>query len=225
MMMQAIGGLLPFAVAVALSPVPIIGVILVLGTDRARINGPVFALGWLVGLSAVSVAVLVLARGADDPHSSTAAGIGWVDLALGTMFLALAAMNWRKRPRKGEEPSLPAWIQSVESFNATKSLMLGLALSAANPKNLALTFAAATNIAQAGMSSRAQAAAVAVFVVLASLTVIGPVAFHVAAPHRSAAPLLAVREFMTAYSTVIMMVIFLLLGAKLIGDGLAGVWT
>ena len=44
---QAIGSLLPSAIGVALSPVPIIAVILMLGTPKARSNGTVFALGWV----------------------------------------------------------------------------------------------------------------------------------------------------------------------------------
>ena len=40
---QAIGDLLPSAIGVALSPVPIIAVILILGTPKARSNGPAFA--------------------------------------------------------------------------------------------------------------------------------------------------------------------------------------
>ena len=39
---QAIGEVLPFAVGVAISPVPIIAVILVLFSARARVNGPAF---------------------------------------------------------------------------------------------------------------------------------------------------------------------------------------
>ena len=43
--MQTIGDFLPAAVAVALSPIPIVAVVLMLGTPRARSNGPAFALG------------------------------------------------------------------------------------------------------------------------------------------------------------------------------------
>jgi hypothetical protein len=39
---QAIGGSLALAVGVALSPVPIIAVVLMLTTRRARVNGPLF---------------------------------------------------------------------------------------------------------------------------------------------------------------------------------------
>ena len=42
---EAIGQSLPLAIGVALSPVPIIAVVLMLTTPRARANGPAFLLG------------------------------------------------------------------------------------------------------------------------------------------------------------------------------------
>ena len=67
---EAIGNVLPAAVGVALSPIPIIAVILMLSTPRARSNGPAFAVGWVLGLAVVSAIVLLLAGDADDPDSS-----------------------------------------------------------------------------------------------------------------------------------------------------------
>jgi hypothetical protein len=58
---EAIGQSLPLAVGVALSPVPIIAVVLMLTTPRARTNGPAFVLGWLLGLGVVGAVVLALA--------------------------------------------------------------------------------------------------------------------------------------------------------------------
>ncbi len=49
---EAIGQVLPLAIGVALSPVPIIAVVLMLGTPKAASNGPAFVLGWIVGLLA-----------------------------------------------------------------------------------------------------------------------------------------------------------------------------
>jgi hypothetical protein len=49
LMGQAISDILPMAVGVAISPVPIIAIVLMLGTPRARVNGATFAVGWLVG--------------------------------------------------------------------------------------------------------------------------------------------------------------------------------
>ena len=58
---QAIGGSLAFAVGIALSPIPIIAVVLMLTSSKARVNGPLFVLGWLVGLGIVGAIVLAVA--------------------------------------------------------------------------------------------------------------------------------------------------------------------
>lgn len=58
---RAISEVLPFAIGVAISPVPIIAVILVLFSARARVNGPVFALGWIVGVAVISTVVYLVA--------------------------------------------------------------------------------------------------------------------------------------------------------------------
>ena len=224
MLSQAIGDVLPAAVGVALSPVPIIAVVLVLGTPKARSNGPAFALGWIAGLTVVSAVVLVVASGSDDPGSAAADGVSWGTLVLGVLLLVLAARKWRNRPKDGEEPELPAWVETVDSFTPGKSLVTGLALSAANPKNLALTLAAAASVAQSGADAADDVVAVAVFVVIGSLTVAGPVLFALVAPERAAAPLASVKQFMSAHSAVIMMVILVVLGAKLVGDSLGGVF-
>ena len=135
MLSQAIGNLLPSAIGVALSPVPIIAVILMLGTPKARSTGTAFALGWVTGLVAVSVIVLIVAGGASNPNSDTATGVNWLDVFLGVLFLAMAARQWRGRPKKGEEATMPRWMASIDGFGSGKSAGLGVLLSGVNPKN------------------------------------------------------------------------------------------
>ena len=224
MLSQAIGDVLPAAVGVDLSPIPIIAVVLVLGTPKARSNGPAFAVGWVSGLTVVSVVVLVVASGSEVAGSTEADGAAWGTLLLGVLLLVLAARKWRSRPSAGEDASLPAWVDTVDSFTPVKSLVTGVTLSAANPKNLALTLAAAASIAQSGGDAADETVAVAVFVALGSLTVVGPVIFSLVAPDRARAPLAAVTQFMAAHSAAIMVVILLVLGAKLVGDSLGGVF-
>jgi len=48
---EAIGQVVSLGVGVAISPVPIIAVVLMLGTPRGRVNGPAFIAGWLAGLA------------------------------------------------------------------------------------------------------------------------------------------------------------------------------
>jgi threonine/homoserine/homoserine lactone efflux protein len=216
---QAIGDLLPSALAVALSPVPIVAVVLVLGGAHARTAGPAFAGGLIAGLALVSVVVVVvLGSGADADGDDP--GLSWFKIAIGLLFLAMAGKQWAKRPQAGQEPDTPSWMATVGTATPARAALLALALSAANPKNLALTLTASASIAEAGLDSTDTALAIAVFVAIGSLTVAGSVVFYLADAERAARPLGAVKEFMSDYNAVIMMVVLLLLGAKLLGDGL-----
>lgn len=223
MLSRAIGELLPTAIGVALSPVPIIAVILMLGTRKAKATGSAFAIGWVAGLVIVSVIVLLVAGDATDPDSATSTGINWLQVGLGVLFLALAAKQWTSRPEPGQEADLPKWMASIDSFTASKSLVLGAALSGINPKNLALTLAAGSSIAQAGLDGPESAVAIAVFVIVGSLTVAGPVLFYLVAPAKAANSLASIKDFMSAHNAVIMMVVLLILGAKLLGQGFGAV--
>ena len=99
-----IGDLLPLAVGVAISPIPIIAVILMLLAPRAGAASMGFTLGWTIGIVAVTGVVTVLAAGADV---GTGSGGGsetgdWIKLGLGVLLLLVAARQWRSRPAAGE---------------------------------------------------------------------------------------------------------------------------
>ncbi len=220
MLSRVIGDLLPSALAVALSPIPIVAVVLVLGTPRARSAGSAFALGWVCGLLAVSVIVVLVLGAGSDPDSDDP-GVAWLKVALGLLFLVMAAKQWGKRPKDGREPETPAWMATIDTATPAKAAVLGATLSGANPKNLALTLAAAASIAEAGLAGAETATAIAVFVAIGSLSVAGAVLFYLVDAERAARPLEVVKQFMTDNNAVIMMVVLLLLGAKLLGDGLA----
>ena len=219
---QAIGDILVSQSASRSSPVPIIAVILMLGTERARSTGTAFAVGWVLGLVTVSVVVLLVASDADDPDSGTSTAVAVAKLVIGLLFLLMAFIQWRKRPQPGTEAAMPKWMTTIDQFSAGKSFLLGVLLSAANPKNLAVTLAAAASIAQAGLSGGDSAVVVAVFVIIGSLTVAGPVVFYLFAPGTAAGPLTSIKQFMAEHNAVIMMIVLLVLGAKVLGQGIAG---
>jgi threonine/homoserine/homoserine lactone efflux protein len=219
MLGEVIGDLLPSAIAVALSPIPIVAVVLVLGAPKARAAGPAFALGWIGGLLTVSV-VVIFVLGAGSDRDSDDPGISWLKVGIGILFLVMAANQWRKRPKDGREPSMPEWMTTIGTATASKAAVLGATLSGANPKNLALTLAAAASIAEAALDPADKAIAVSVFVALGSVTVAGAVLFYLLDPRRAARPLDAIKRFMADNNAVIMFVVLLLLGAKLLGDGL-----
>ena len=176
-MREAIGQILPLAIAAGISPIPIIGVVLMLVTPRARSNGPAFVVGWVVGLALVGVVGLVVANAAGaSTTGSSADGTNTFQIVLGALLIVFALRQWRKRPKAGVEPPMPKWMDAVDHFTPVKSAGMGVALSAVNPKNLLLALGAAATIASTDLSGADQAIAYVVFAVIASLGVVAPVA-------------------------------------------------
>jgi hypothetical protein len=92
---QAIGGILPLAIGVAISVLPIIALILMLITPRARGNGLAFLAGWVLGLVIVGGSVLVIAGVAGVSSSSGPSTAAYaIKLLLGVLFLLLATRQW-----------------------------------------------------------------------------------------------------------------------------------
>ena len=220
---SAIGEILPLAIGVAISPVPIIAIVLMLGTPRARSNGLAFALGWLAGLTIVGGALLALASGnSQENDGGPETWVSIVKLVLGVLFLLLAARTWRSRPKAGQEAAMPKWMQAIDTFTTGRSLVFGVLLSGVNPKNLALTIAAATTIAQTGISGGESAGALIVFILIGSLSILTPVFIYFALGTRAAVILDELKDWMAGHNAAIMTVLLLVLGAKLIGDAVGG---
>jgi hypothetical protein len=219
----AIGQALPLAVGVALSPVPIIAVVLMLMSARARLNGPGFVLGWLAGLGVLGAIVLAVAGPAsssDEGHPATWASV--LKLVLGLLLIAVAVRQWRGRPKPGQEAEPPKWMASVEQFSPAKAIGAGAVLSGLNPKNTLLAVGAATGIAQAGLGAADQAVAYAVFAVVGTLGVAIPVVMYFVLGERSRQILTGLRDWMGQHNAAIMAVLCLVIGAKLIGDAIGG---
>lgn len=220
---DAIGQILSLGVGVALSPVPIIAVVLMLATPRGRTDGPAFLLGWLIGLSVVGTVILLASSGADaSDDGAPATWVSWMKIGLGVLLLLVAAKQWRGRPRAGEDAALPSWMKAIDSFPPGRALALGLALSAINPKNLILTVGAAAAIAETGASTGSQAGALAIFVVLGALGPGLPVLITFTMGDRARTILDDLKTWMATHNAAIMSVLCLLIATKLAGDGISG---
>jgi len=220
---DAIGQVLSLGVGVSLSPIPIIAVVLMLGTPRARVNGPAFVLGWILGLAIVGTIVLAVAGGAGaDDGGEPATWVGWLKLVLGVLLLLVAVRQWRGRPRAGEAGVLPKWMQTIDQFTPGRAFGISAALSGINPKNLLLTAGAATAIAQSGIDTGEQAIALGVFILVGTLGPAAPVAMYFALGARAEHVLDDLKAWMAAHNAAIMAVLCLVIGAKLIGDGISG---
>lgn len=220
---KAIGGSLALAVGIALSPLPIITVVLMLTSRKARVNGPLFVLGWLVGLGIVGAIVLALAgAGSASQSGSPATWMSWVMIVLGILLLLVAARQFQGRPHGDEQPQMPKWMATIENTRPVTAAGLAVALSAANPKNLLLAVAGAAAIAQTGIPGGQQAIAYLTFALIGTAGVGIPVIIYFAMGARSEKLLAGLKDWMSAHNAVIMAVLCLIIGVKLIGDGISG---
>jgi hypothetical protein len=113
-------------------------------------------------------------------------------------------------------------MAALDEATAARALGLGVVLGGANPKNFVLSAAAAASIAESGVDDADLGVAIAVFVLVGSCTVLGAVAARLVGGRRGESLLDSLRGFMVANGSVITAVVFLLLGAKVLGDGLGG---
>lgn len=216
---SVIGDILGNAVGVAISPVPIIAVILMLFSSKATANSVSFLLGWVVGLSVAGGVVLALGLADSGGGESTVSG--WIKVVIGLLFLGLAWRNWSNRPTGDEEPEMPAWMATIDDFTAVKSFGLAFLLSAVNPKNLGLTIAAVVKITGSGLSSGQEIGALAVFVAIASITVAIPVIVNLVLGDKAQDSLNTMKVWLVSNNNVVMTVLFVVLGAKVLGDGIS----
>ena len=143
-------------------------------------------------------------------------------LAFPVLLALLALKSWRNSAAEGEEPAAPAWMGAVDRFGPLKSLGLGAVLSGVNPKNLALSVAAGVAIADGGLEAGQQIGVLVIYVALASVTVGAPVLAYLAASARMRGPLEAMKSWLLVNNSTVMAVLFLVLSAVLLGQGITG---
>jgi hypothetical protein len=219
---HAVGDVLGLAAAVAVSPLPIVAIILLLATPRGRLNGGLFAVGWILGLAILGAIMLAVGGpGGASTHHHPATWVGVLKLALGVLLALFAAQLWRRRLTDPSQAQLPKWMAAIDRFTPLKVLGLGLLLSAANAKNAPLTIAAGASISSAGIPVPQQIGALAVFVVIASLGILAPLGVYLFLGERAESVLATWRDWAARHNAAVMAVLFFVLGLKLLGDGIA----
>ena len=218
-----IGQVLPLALGIAASPLPVVAVILILLTPRARLNGLAFVAGWLGGLLAVGTVALAIANRTDlygGGGGSPAAR--WIKAIIGVALLVLAVREWSGRPRDGAEPESPSWMAALATFTPAKSAGLGLLLAAVKPKNPLLTVAAAAAIAAAGLPIGQEALTLLVFVAVASVGVLIPLLVLLTMGERASRVLEGWQAWLARNNDVVMSIVLLVFGLILVGLAIAG---
>lgn len=218
-MAEAIQGVIPPALGVAISPVPILAVLLMLLSDRELPNALAFLVGWTLALALLTA--VVWRAGVGDPGEPSA-GLSVARMVAGLVLLATAAGQWRARPRGGGTAEPPRWMERVLAIGPPAAFGLGVVLVVLNAKEVSLTLAAAAEIGEAGVSGAAGLAALAVYVGVSSLTVALPVLAAVTAGERVVPLLHRWRGRLERHGPLAVALLCLGLGGLLLAEGIAG---
>jgi len=218
---SVIGDILPLAVGIAISPIPIIAAILMLLSPKAKGTSVGFLLGWVIGIVVAVVVFTLLASVLPEQDPDAAKPVsGVIKIVLGALLLLLAIRQWRSRPKPGEEPPLPKWMSAIDDMNAGRGFGLGFLLSAVNPKNLIMAAGAGITIGTGGLTVGEDVIAILVFTLIAASSVAVPVIAYLVASARMAGPLESLRTWLVHNNATVMAVLLLVIGVVVIGKGI-----
>lgn len=191
-------------------------------SSTGRRTGTAFAIGWLGGIGLAGAVLLLLADSSGtESEADSPAWLAVVQLVLGAALLWLAVRQWRGRPRGDAEPPVPKWMDAVASFTPVKAAGLAALLGVVNPKNLLLVIGGASAVAQSGATAPEQAVAWVLFTLVAAIGVVVPLVFYLALGDKATQALEEVKAWMTRNNPAITAVLCLVMGAKLLGQGIA----
>ena len=223
-MRQVIGEVLPFAIVVMVSPINIVAAILLLFSKRPLLNASCYLGGFVVGLAAVVGGLTAVAGAVHlNPGSNQSRGASGLLLALGAGLIVVAVRKFRGRPGPDDPSSLPGWMDGIAGFGAGRSLAVGAGIGAGNPKNIAVALGTAVAVSSAALPVGQQVIVLAIYVVLGSLGVAGPIIAVLVLGDRSDTVLEGWKTWLTRNNTAMMAVIYLFFGVYLIGKNLGAI--
>lgn len=220
-MEQSIASILPLSFAVALSPMPIAALLLMLLSNRAKINSVMFALGWIVGLAVLVYAVSFLVSSSTTSAASSGFSLKQIiDIALGVLLVFFAIKQWKGRPKKGQAAKIPKWMNAVVSFSPVKAFAVGFLLATINFKNTPVGIAVGTTLSH--LSSSGQLIGFIVYLLLASSTILLPTLAFLVFGKSLQGTLNGLKNWLINNNATIMFVLFLIIGVMLISKALGG---
>jgi NADH:ubiquinone oxidoreductase subunit 5 (subunit L)/multisubunit Na+/H+ antiporter MnhA subunit len=223
-MLAVLADLLTIGVGVAISPIAIVTVILLATAGKGRTTGTAFVLGCYAFAVLFLTILVVIGRAArtDEPESGAHITVDVVEIVLGLILLVLAVLQWRKR--SSHEP--PAWMAKLDGLTLVNAFIVGMLISGPlSPKDLPLLVAAGGRISQASLALWEIVAVILIFSLIGIAAILVPWIISVISPGSVEARLSGVRTWLMANHAVIMTLLFLLLGVKLIGTGVADLAT
>lgn len=228
--------LVPLALGVVFSPLAIMALVAVLLSNRARVNGIAFLVGWALAITAI-LALSFGFLGQFKPTDSAATPV-WVSvLHVVVGLLLVAAGVWQSRKGRTKlhamaqaaspaevvaaAPQLPGWLHAVETFTAGRSLVLGFGIFALNPVDLSCALIAGIDIAAAGLSSPAAYGLLVAFAIIGLLPIAIPVVLILVLGTRADPFLEQSRGWIGSHNGILNASVLMVIGALQLQKGLS----
>jgi hypothetical protein len=207
--------LIPIAVGMLISPLPIVAIVAILLSTRGRTAAPAYVGTFvLVGLAFTVIGALTTAgagSSASSPGSKIVVLVLTILLTVG--FAVLAFVSWFTRPKRGAAPKTPGWLAAVDTITPARAAVLGLVMAVTNTKNIPLQLKAGSIIGDAHLDLVLAGLLCLGFVIAGSLALILPT---ILAATRSTAivhGLERLKAEMIAHNAMIMTALFAILAA------------
>jgi len=218
-MFEALKEAFPMSLGLALSPFPLIAIIIILMTPKSKSNSLWFLLGWILGIYAIGLLVLII-PGLANKHDTPNIYSGVIRIVLGLSLLIFAFKTWLNRPRPGDEIVTPKLFLSIDKFGFRKSMLTGFLFSAANVKNMAFSAAGALRINQSLAGTESIFIALLLFSLIGSLTLIFPVMVYVFAEKRIEPTFLIWKKWLIKNNKILLVLILGFIGLMLVHGGI-----
>lgn len=220
-MLQAIGHILPIAVALALSSVPITATVLILLSPNRKRSAVPFLLGWVIGLAlvltlcALGAQLVPAARSSRRPDTV----IGVLEILIGVGLLIVAFVSWR-RGRHSTKSALPKWLTEVGSLGGWAAFGLALLLNF-RPKGLLLAMAAGLSLRAETLDAGQSAIVILVYTAIAASTVVVPIIATMVSPDKMAPRLEETQDWLVRNGSLVASLVLAVIATVVIGGGLA----
>ena len=216
---QALLGLLPLALAAALSTIPVTAAIFILLSDGRRRSGLAFLTGTLLG-TLVVVALATLASqalpGRTRQHDAL---IGRLEIVIGAAMVLLGVVTLTRRT-VSDAVSGSQWLDGIGSLGVLSVLGIALALCI-RPKAALLALAAGLAINRANLSVEEELVLVVLYTVIGTSTVVVPIVATILFPRQTVPRLVAAKRWLLANSTAVGAAIMIPVGGYVIALGVS----
>lgn len=213
--MNDLHNLLPLAVGMLLSPLPIVAIVAIVLAPRGRSCAPAYTAAYtLVAFAATGLGALGAARASasSGPAAQTVSLILAIVLALG--FTVFAVASWMSRPKDGTPATAPKWLAAIDGVTPLSAAGLGLVMAVTNTKNIPLELKAGALIGEAHLAPLAAVGLCLAIALAGSLLLVVPALVQLTGTARVHSALQALKSQLITHNAAMMTVLFAILAAN-----------